>query len=98
MLARAQDGTLLVARLLAPQLDRAGATVLFTKKDLKPVTDATPEQFRDIVLRTNTDGSTVKISVISAEYKKFLGEAIIINGIETEAVEAAVDDYLMCRL
>jgi len=42
--------------------------------------------------------STAKISVISAEYKKFLGEAIIINGIETEAVEAAVDDYLTCRL
>ena len=39
---------LLVARLLAPQLERAGATVLFTKNDFKPVTSATPEQFRDV--------------------------------------------------
>lgn len=38
---------LLVARLLAPQLQRDGATVLFTKNDFKPVTDATPEQFRE---------------------------------------------------
>jgi hypothetical protein len=39
---------LIVARLLAPQLQRAGATVLFTKNDFKPVTDARPEQFREV--------------------------------------------------
>jgi N-acetylmuramoyl-L-alanine amidase len=38
---------ILVARLLAPQLQRAGATVLFTKNNFKPVTDASPEQFRE---------------------------------------------------
>jgi N-acetylmuramoyl-L-alanine amidase len=39
---------LAVARLLAPQLQRAGATVLFTKNDFRPVTDSTPEQFREL--------------------------------------------------
>ncbi len=38
---------LIVARLLAPQLEHAGATVLFTKNDLKPVTDASLEQCRE---------------------------------------------------
>ncbi|MCX6906413.1 MAG: N-acetylmuramoyl-L-alanine amidase, partial [Verrucomicrobia bacterium] len=42
---------LIVARLLAPQLQRAGATVLFTKNDFKPVTDATPEQFRELAAK-----------------------------------------------
>ncbi|MBI5684611.1 MAG: N-acetylmuramoyl-L-alanine amidase [Verrucomicrobia bacterium] len=39
---------LIVARLLAPQLQRAGATVLFTKNDFRPVTDSKPEQFREL--------------------------------------------------
>jgi len=42
---------ILVARLLAPQLQRAGATVLFTKNDFKPVTDANPEQFRELAAK-----------------------------------------------
>ncbi|MCX6899115.1 MAG: N-acetylmuramoyl-L-alanine amidase [Verrucomicrobia bacterium] len=42
---------LIVARLLAPQLQRAGATVLFTKNDFKPVTDASPEQFRELATK-----------------------------------------------
>jgi len=39
---------LIVARLLAARLQRVGATVLFTKNDFKPVTDASPEQFREL--------------------------------------------------
>jgi N-acetylmuramoyl-L-alanine amidase len=38
---------LIVARLLAPQLERAGATVLFTKNDFRPRTSAKPEEFRE---------------------------------------------------
>jgi len=42
---------LIVARLLAPQLQRAGATVLFTKNGFKPVTDANPQQFRELAAK-----------------------------------------------
>ena len=42
---------LIVARLLAPQLQRAGATVLFTKSDFKPVTDTNPQQFRELAAK-----------------------------------------------
>ncbi len=37
--------TLMVARLLKPQLEAAGATVLLTKNDFQPVTDKRPEDF-----------------------------------------------------
>lgn len=37
---------LAVARLLKPQLEAAGATVLFTKDNFEPVTDKRPEDFR----------------------------------------------------
>jgi hypothetical protein len=37
---------LAVARLLKPQLEAAGATILFTKNNFEPVTDKRPEDFR----------------------------------------------------
>jgi len=37
--------TLMVARLLKPQLEAAGATVLLTKNDFQPVTESRPDDF-----------------------------------------------------
>lgn len=42
--------------------------------------------------------STEKLSVISKLYNTFMSEARAVNAIESGTVEAAVDDYLACRI
>lgn len=42
--------------------------------------------------------SREKIVAIQGEYSKFLGEAVIVNGIETGAVEPPLDDLIACRV
>ncbi len=59
---------LIVARLLAARLQRAGATVLFTKNDFKPVTDTTPEQFRELA------GKYVRENIATRPEVRALGE------------------------
>ena len=41
--------------------------------------------------------STGKIGQIASEYGTFMGEARIVNGIETGSVEAPIDDYISIR-
>jgi hypothetical protein len=42
--------------------------------------------------------STEKLRGIQVEYQKFMGEARIVNGIETDPIEDAEDDYIACRI
>lgn len=42
--------------------------------------------------------STQKKQAIASEYQKFMGEARLINAIETGPEEPALDDYLACRI
>lgn len=42
--------------------------------------------------------STAKKQTIASEYQRFMGEARMVNGIETGAEEPALDDYLACRI
>lgn len=42
--------------------------------------------------------STTKLQAIGAAYTQFMKEARIVNGIENGADEAALDDYLACRM
>lgn len=39
-----------------------------------------------------------KLQAIGAQYKEFMTEARVVNGIETGATEPPMDDYLECRL
>jgi hypothetical protein len=41
--------------------------------------------------------STEKMQMITAEYKKFMGEARTVNGIETGPVEPPIDEYIAVR-
>ncbi len=42
--------------------------------------------------------SAAKVNQIASFYQKFMGEARIVNGIETGPTEPAEDDYVTCRL
>ena len=42
--------------------------------------------------------SGAKIGTISQEYKTFMSEARIVNGIETGPTEPPEDDYVTCRI
>ena len=70
---------LLVARLIAPPLERAGATVLYTKNDFKPVTNTTPEQFREVAgkyIRENVAGRPDVIAMDGLAREAFLLDAL----------------------
>jgi hypothetical protein len=42
--------------------------------------------------------SSAKLQSVASEYKNFMGEARLVNGIETGPTEPPEDDYLICRL
>lgn len=42
--------------------------------------------------------STTKLQAIASEYKQFMGDARMTNGIETGPTEPPTDDYIACRL